>query len=500
MITGYLQRIFLLSITVLSLFGSLQAISLRQKTSLQSSQRNLEYTRPQAAIPFNTDVKSGTAVKVDFGSDYVKANNLKGDPSMLLEISSPQTALFTFNDSQFIEYQCPNSSCYPNSSILSESSELFGHFQGYDGNSTVQILSSNWVLRTQSFFISEYEHNATYLTGANETYGWIGLAASEATNFPSDNPLFSIYVDNTTSGEGWILFDSYGEWTDPSKLVSTIITGAVWQVNGVQLTINDKAGPFESATAIFDLQYGRNDQSSMVLPKETFRFLIEHLGTMPNTTCASRNCSYVGDIGDLPSIQFKDMVIPATAYMTDLNNGTYVSNFNESSTEWNIRGSVAVFGWKVLSQYYFVFQSSDNEMSSNISLYTRLDGTSPTKKTIVINNSTNNGSDSSSGGNTNNDDDTGNSTSPDSDQTGDTGDSPTGNSFFKSTGFYLLLIVLSMLIVAMVMYFVNKRRAMARSESMGDGPISSVGLSVMAGKNVNDSREVENEIRKGLIL
>ena len=78
-------------------------------------------------------------------------------------------------------------------------------------------------------------------------------------------------------------------------------------------------------------------------------------------------------MSSLPSIELLGMNISASVYMTKASNGGYQSNFAVYDTNWNKASTVVVLGWKVMSQYYSVFQASHDQGISNVTLYARHD-------------------------------------------------------------------------------------------------------------------------------
>ena len=521
----HLQYLILTCLATLSFSANLHSTLFSEK-GFRIPVRNLDYKRPSSAIPFNTDNKGAVVVNVDFGSDYAVENGLRDPPTMLLEISSAQTMLNT-QSSLFTKYACPmGTSCYLQSPT-DMTHEAFWSFYAMSGTPTVSIPGTNWTTEDNVVYLisSNFNDGNTYLTGTQDTYGWIGLAIPAFDNFPDSLALFSIYIEDVNSGDGWILFDRYLEWTTTSTPLLTLPTGPTWELTGVQFTLNGQSGPSESCAAIFDLQYGKLTGSSMALPSDSFNFLIQTLASLSGMTCTQESCTYSGaDVNSLPSIGLLGMNIPASVYMTNTDICSYQSNFAVYDTNWNGADSIVVLGWKVMSQYYFVFQASYSRLSSNLILYPRhsnasqidnsntsnncpeaVDSTQPepTGNNSTINDSTSEAAnttqpdstgddstannDTSEATNTNNGTINNGSSEANTTQSGEeTNPNPAGDNTEKpktddaSTGsssdlqakdssnskmLSIILAVISMLLVGLVVYCVNKNRSIRSSDS-----------------------------------
>ena len=233
----HLQYLILICLATLVLTTNWHNTSFSEK-GFRTPVQNLDYKRPPSAVPFNADIKGAVAVKVDFGPDYALGNDMQDSPSMLLEISSIRTIL-NAQSSLFKKYVCPKgASCYPSASsyLFLES---FWNFYGVGSRTpTVSIPGSNWTMKNNivNFIMSDDSDVNTYLTGTQDTYGWIGLAILAHDNFPNSLPVFSIYIEDVNSGDGWILFDKYLEWTTTLTPLLTLPTGPTWELRGLQFT------------------------------------------------------------------------------------------------------------------------------------------------------------------------------------------------------------------------------------------------------------------------
>ena len=418
------QSLIIACLTALSLTANLDSTPISEKR-FRTSARNLDYQRPPSAISFITHIKGAVAVDVDFGSDYPTADNLTSPKRMLLEISSIRTILNS-ESSLFKKY------AYDGRGFFSDLQESFAHFTDSPITAYVKITGSAWVLANNNAEILEnsLSNSHTYLTDTENTYGWIGLAAATYLNFPNSVALFSIYIEDVDSGDGWILFDIDSGLTNSSSPLLSLPTGPTWELLGGQFSLNGQNGPSETCAAISDLQYGKQTGSSMALPNTSFTFLIQTLGSLPDVQCTQESCTYSGaDVNSLPNIEFQGMNISASVYMTKQDDGTYITNFARYDSNWNQAMQIIVFGWKVLSQYYFVFQASEDQSTRNLILYARPEDTLPADNP---NNSTSNSS-SETGNSTqpepagnNSSSETGNSTQPE--PAGNNSSSETGNS------------------------------------------------------------------------
>ena len=577
MIVTCLQYFVIFCLTTLGSSNSFEKFLVDREAHLLPVRRNLDYSRPAGAILFNTDIADGVAVNIDFDDAAVQANNIQGTSSMLLEISSTRSTLCYLDDdhSLFIHYTCPpNADCITQPVRFRQASEAFWSFKYYEMAASFKISGSDWNSNSGVYYITSYS-DMTYLGGTKQTYGWIGLAASTAVNYPSGNPLFSLYIEDVNSGAGWILFDVDLDFVDPTKLLATIGTGLAWEMNGFNLTVNGQQGPLESLTAIFDLQYGKTTKSSMAVPPDTFNFLISALAQVAGMVCTTDSCTYtLSPIDNAPPIVFRDMLIPASVYMTNQNDGTYKTNFIIYNTDWDINyynnpgdSNMLIFGWMVLSKYYFVFQSIDNQASTFINLYARPDGTSPTPLPPVVippadntTDSTTNPDNTTNADNTTNTDDTpatndastgndtstSNNTSPGNDTsannsssttpisdvptdgndgnnnstnstsddktqipTDDSGSSkeaitdsgttnPDGNSGMSNQTLSVILCVVSMIIIGLIIYFVNKSRSINSEEDNLESQLSSEMTTVI--NNRNNKTVIRDSVGKDVTL
>ena len=197
MIVTWLQYFIIFSLTALGSPDNHEKLLVGRRPNVLTIRRNLDYSRPAAAILFNTDIADGVAVNIDFDDAAVQANNIQGTSSMLIEISSTRSTLCYLDNgdySLFMHYTCPpDADCITAPIRFAQANEAFWSFKYYEMSASFTISGSSWTSNTGVYYITSYT-DVTYLGGTKQTYGWIGLAASTAANFPSGNPLFSLYI------------------------------------------------------------------------------------------------------------------------------------------------------------------------------------------------------------------------------------------------------------------------------------------------------------------